>query len=265
LESDGAASVDVFAVLREGADAGTKYTELQAGWNFSSIDQLDEGAVWSAVASLRPRIVVRERRTRLAVNPRCRTTGHVHEYIDRVLPQPSAWATCFEEIEKVELEDGTQYDWVVRARPDAYWFTRHPPLPRTPALILPWNLPLDQHFCMPRVAARTIFAGMAERYAECRGELPFPFLEVWLLRTVNATASQLGLEVVHMPFGLVLVRNSSHEPSAKILCQGLKKHGFRSERGDIIGKERCLREAYPGEDLGEDAGESEDASPPARR
>ena len=216
--------VDVFAILPTG-DAPVKN---QKDWNFSRVDGSVDG-FWRAIAAIRPRVVLRPNTTRLDLNQRCVSSyGFLKSDPQRFLAQPMMWAACYEHIERAEREDGVAYDFVVRTRPDAYWFRPHSPLcarkdTRWDAAqtIVANGYPLsdgfpghnDQHFVLPRAAAGHVLR-MVERYWSCDGAFPHPSLEYWLAAVIRETASAHNMSVHRHRFPFVLVRNSSREPSA---------------------------------------------------
>ena len=260
--------VDVFAVLGIG-DANPK--QQQKKWQAPSV-AFDEHALTLALDSLRPRSVVRTNSSWLRPNPACKSspTKFMEHNLERVLAQPASWATCYQELSRLEgLSDPPfRYEWVVRTRPDLFWLDRHPsvwqlrgmraraaPRMASPvgdrrtreqrgqgklALIMnQW--PCDQHFALPRAAARSIMEGMARGYAAGCPTGSFerwPNLESWLLASLNATANALGAPLVQFSFPFAVVRNSSLAPSAREFCQ----------RGEAYRKDEKMQLLRPGVD-----------------
>ncbi len=236
-----AARVDLFAVIGIG-DAPPK---SQRGWRFASVADVDADTE-RALAFLRPRSVTRYGASWLRVHERCETINFFKHQTERVLAQPAAWSRCYDEVLKAERADGVAYDWVVRARPDAWWYRPHPPLCAPDAAgacsIVLHKLPCnsrgypDQHFALPRAAAR-ILGDMAQQYAQCNGTLvPYMSLEDWLIGNAEAAAVDLRLPPPQRAdFPFVLVRNSPTDPSANYFCCG-----------DAREHAECMRGAYNG-------------------
>lgn len=236
------ALVDLFAVLGT-ADAPVKSS--RDPWRLTPV--VGERAIDElALQSLHPRQVVWVKQPWLQPNHKCRlANAAARMLLERGIAQPSAWATCYGLLEHAERADQLTYDWVIRTRPDAWWYAPHPPLCSGKACpIVLHRHPCDRrngysdhHFELPRSAAAGVLRGMALTYQECNTTLPYTRLEDWLGGAVATTGRNLGLpsfQTKVMP--LVLVRNSSTEPSARILC--------RCTHPEI---DLCLRGAYPSE------------------
>ena len=125
-------AVDLFVVLSL-QDAPPKN---QSGFSFTRVDA-PAADVAAALAQLAPRARSTSRarggdaRARRALAQRCRFRGFLGASLEnfaRSLAQPAKWSACYAMLARAEAEDGARYEWVVRARPDAYWFGAHPPL-----------------------------------------------------------------------------------------------------------------------------------------
>lgn len=230
------AHVDVFAVLGTG-DASQK---RMPGWNFSR-SVADDVAVAQALARLAPRVI--ERIGDPLINPRCTVPPKFGDAA-RMIAQPTSWARCLDHVENAESVDGSEYDWIVRARPDAYWCGQHVSLCGTDqigerTLLLHSQYPNvggmgDMHFALPRAAAPVVFRDMLQTYSSCDGALPFADMEHFLQVHVAAASDKLGLEVGRMRFPFVLARASEDQPSALRMFVGL----------DPAMRTSCMR-AYP--------------------
>lgn len=138
-----------------------------------------------ALAALAPRAVVLEEGAPsaasaygLALNRRCATRGFLsgadetsvrEQHLLRTVAQPAAWALGLGLIEAAERSDGARFEWVVRARPDTWWFRPHPAAcALQPATIYlhDWT---DMAFVLPRAAAALVLRGMRDEYASCNG------------------------------------------------------------------------------------------------
>ena len=246
------ATVDLFALLKSG-DATPKQ---QSGWDFAEVPEVvDE--TWAAVAALRPRLVLRLRRNHLLRHKRCGDMDTTKS--DRSISQPAMFATCLDVIERAEALDGERYDWIVRTRPDAWWYSDHPPLcatindPRCSLML--HRLPcsggtygyIDQHFALPRAAAPVLRA-LADQYLSCGANgtsttWNFNSNEHWLSANFDQAVQALDLPPPQRPsFPFVLVRKSAREPSAKTFC--CMHHGRGQKWHD-----ECMAAAYPGEVL----------------
>eukprot|EP00747_Dinoflagellata_sp_TGD_P209042 gnl/TRDRNA2_/TRDRNA2_82477_c1_seq1.p3 gnl/TRDRNA2_/TRDRNA2_82477_c1~~gnl/TRDRNA2_/TRDRNA2_82477_c1_seq1.p3 ORF type:complete len:224 (+),score=14.65 gnl/TRDRNA2_/TRDRNA2_82477_c1_seq1:206-877(+) len=153
--------------------------------------------------------------------------------------------SVFRLVEDAEAEDRSQYDWVLRSRPDMYWYDFHPPV----CHFIPANAYanfatdehievdlgfVDQHFLLPRGIATNIFRGMAEEYRNCKGgEVAYDNLETWLLQSLF-TATYYGTNLRRHIFPAVIVRRTRGEPSARQMCRGVP-----------LDTGECIRQAYP--------------------
>ena len=189
------AQVDVFAVMQLG-DIEPK-NDSAVGGHANRIDS-SRRLVASALARLAPRAVVLEEGNGsnemaygLSVNSACHPRGYMGETTNQLLrsvAQPAAWRTCFELMERAERTDGSLYDWVVRTRPDIFWFYPHPPVCVLDPQTIYAHFWVDFHFVLPRRVAEPIMHGMAEEYQRCKGPFPHNMLEGWLRSTLNAVA-----------------------------------------------------------------------------
>jgi hypothetical protein len=231
------AKVDLFALLKTG-DAPVK---KQGGWNFSQVED-NSDATWAALAVLKPRAVLRLHRNHLPPHQRCLDgkrggMGMGSLGLDRSTVQPALYATCFDIVTKAEALDGAQYDWIVRSRPDAWWYAPHPPLcetaPGAKCSAMAHGTHgsyLDQHFALPRIIAH-VLRDLADQYMACNGKnttWEFVSIEHWLLANLNAATQAVDLPPpLRVSFPFVLVRKSASEPSAKVLCrmQSRSLHG----------------------------------------
>jgi hypothetical protein len=74
-------------------------------------------------------------------------------------------------------DGGVRYQWIVRARPDMYWYDAHPALCGSVDRIVQHKFPHaqwfeggefdDQYFVMPRTHADAVFGGMARNCTHC--------------------------------------------------------------------------------------------------
>ena len=232
------AKVDLFALLKTG-DAPVK---KQGGWNFSQVED-NSDATWAALAVLKPRAVLRLHRNHLPPHQRCLDGKRggmgmgSHLGLDRSTVQPALYATCFDIVTKAEALDGAQYDWIVRSRPDAWWYAPHPPLcetaPGAKCSAMAHGTHgsyLDQHFALPRIIAH-VLRDLADQYMACNGKnttWEFVSIEHWLSANFNAATQAVDLPPpLRVSFPFVLVRKSASEPSAKVLCrmQSRSLHG----------------------------------------
>jgi hypothetical protein len=216
--ADAGSQVDLFAVLSAGSGDSIK---KQDGWNTSTV-AFDTAAVAKALASLEPRVVHNVHRHFLQPRPSCNVSAQPYmvENHARVLAKPSTWALCYDHIARAEREDDMPYDWIVVARPDAFWYGAHPRLCKPvqtdglPPIVL--NAPpyVDNHFVLPRATAFQIMRHMAIEYNACTYSWPFAYLEPWLFAGALETAMVLNTTVERWEYPFTLVRNSSSEPFA---------------------------------------------------
>ena len=149
------------------------------------------------------------------------------EHALRVIAQPASWGVGWRLVELAERRDGgRRYHWVVRTRPDAWWFARHPAACalRLPTIYL--NDVVDMHFVLPRAIAAKIMVGMSNEYRSCRGRFAHDHgaLETWLRDVVHANAVQPtgaiagGVRVTQVLFPFALVRHDSNQTLAWWQC-----------------------------------------------
>ena len=234
------ANSDIFVALRDG-DAPTR---RQRGWSFSPVTA-DKAAVSAAVAALQPRFVWHARADAVAwLQPsagcKMKNGSWMATYTSRVLGQLSLWAECHHAMLRAEAEDGKPYEWVVRTRPDAYWYAPHPRLCSLAPHIVAQNTGhnmgfVDQHFVLPRAAAEPVMLGMAAQFRACNGSWPYSDLEHWLLDSLTASAARIGALVKRVRFPVAIVRNDSLEPSAQRFCEN---------PGHNISTADCMRLVY---------------------
>ncbi len=248
-------AVDLFVVLSL-QDAPPKN---QSGFSFTRVDA-PAADVAAALAQLAPRaldVAPRADAETLELgalwrDPRCRFRGFMGaslENLARSLAQPAKWSACYAMLARAEAEDGARYEWVVRTRPDAYWFGAHPPLralDRARATV--YHLHVDWHFVLPRALAEPVMVGMLQRFRACaNGTLTkskvrklrkHESLESWMKETMHDAA---GAPAARVHFPLVVVRKSQHEESARTFC--IEAAGDRVN----ITYEACMRGAYPEE------------------
>lgn len=260
--------VDVFAVMPS-SDAPRK---AQAGMNFDPVDN-DEALLQSALSTIRPRAIRRIKHVDVKTNKACKVSGSFGTHDpERLFAQPSHWRACFDMVQRAEREDGALYDYVVRARPDGWWFAQHPPLcgadkQSRPAVHIHTihgkrdcirsaghgqPPPLDQHFVLPRAAAAAVMSGMATSYEHCVGWLrannrTVNNLETWMYYTLRELRS---LPIVCHVFPFVIVRKDSGQPSAAMMCA----HNYpgawdpiNDTRVETPERRACYRGAYPNE------------------
>ena len=246
-------TVDVFAVFGRG-DAPLK--SPRDPWRVSTVES-DRDSINRALESIGTREVIWVNEPWLKPNRACRiVTAAARMLLERGIAQPAAWETCYGLIEKAEAADGVQYDFVVRARPDTWWYAPHPPpchmrgaratqQPHGGTPVCPIQMHkhpcdrrngyTDHYFAMPRAAAEAVMRGIARMYLECNSTLPYTRLEDWVGATMLKETQAHGLPAVQHPvLPFVLVRNDSTEPSARTLC--------RCTHPDL---DLCLRGAYP--------------------
>ena len=232
---------DVFVVLSL-RDAEPKD---QQDNRFARVDAT-QSDVRAALAALAPRAVeIRESSAPPPANPSCAFRGFMGEGADnlaRSLAQPAKWETCWRMLRLAEADDGARYDWVVRARPDAWWFGAHPALDALDARrATAHSMHSDWHFALPRALAEDVMVGMLRRYRECNATLPkreawkirkHSSLEAWLLENMHDAAAAPAARV---DFPMVVVRKSAREETAERYCRG--RHA--------ISPAACLSGAYP--------------------
>jgi len=253
------AKVDLFALLKTG-DAPVKE---QKKWNFSQVED-NSDATWAALAVLKPRAVLRLHRNHLPPHRRCLdgkrgNLGMGALGLDRSTVQPALYATCFDIVTRAEALDGAQYDWIVRSRPDAWWYAPHPPLcetaPGAKCSAMAHGAHgsyLDQHFALPRIIAH-VLRDLADQYMACNGKnttWEFVNIEHWLLANFNAATQAVNLPPpLRVSFPFVLVRKSASEPSAKVFCrvQSRSLHGASTSQVRKTWFDTCMDGAYPSE------------------
>ena len=258
------AKVDLFALLKTG-DAPVKE---QGKWNFSQVED-NSDATWTALAVLKPRAVLRLHRNHLPPHQRCLdgkrgNMGMGSLGLDRSTVQPALYATCFDIVTKAEALDGAQYDWIVRSRPDAWWYAPHPPLcetaPGAKCSVMAHKTDgaggagfIDQHFALPRIIAH-VLRDLADQYMACNGKnttWDFINIEHWLSANFDAATQAVDLpQPLRVSFPFVLVRKSASEPSAKAFCrmQSRSLHGasFKARKTWV---DTCMDGAYPSEHM----------------
>lgn len=188
----------------------------------------------------------------------------------RSVAQPAAWSMCMDLIEQAESVR-RRYDWVVRARPDAFWFHPHPPVcAMHPGrmYVHVWN---DHHFVLPRAIAPIVMRGMLQAYTSCEGRFLHETPERWLQAALaNATRGVWSPCSGHgsaptwsqLVFPLVLVRRSAREPDAWLFCAqnaivpyalgNASTNPCRQRSEQLLRRLQsalvdCARSAYPGE------------------
>ena len=133
----------------------------------------------------------------------------------------------------------------MRARPDAYWYAPHPRLctfaPNAVAQLLMTTGRnslgfIDQHFVLPRAVADDVMLRMISQFQQCSATWPHPDLEHWLLHSLETSTRGLGTHVTRTRFPFAIVRNDSHEQSAKDFCR---------TPGYAVSKPQCMQRAYP--------------------
>lgn len=227
-------------------------------------------------------------------NPKCTLRGFMGRSVShsmRSLAQPASWSFCMSLIEEAEsrLHRGVQYEWVVRARPDAYWHWAHPPACALDARALYVHVWNDHHFVLPRRHAPPVMHEMIASYTRCDGvfahETPERWLTSALLNAAGRTsweslpctsrAAAVGrdgtppftprLHVRQLIFPFALVRASAHEPDAWMLCAQnyivpyalanasaspcAGDHSDRALRRMHAALLACVRAAYPEETI----------------
>ena len=236
---------DVFVVLSL-RDAAPKE---QQDNRFARVDAT-ESDVRAALAALAPRDVeIREASAAPPANPACAFRGFMGEGADnlaRSLAQPAKWETCWRMLLRAESADGARYDFVVRARPDAWWFGAHPaPAAFDARRAAAHRLHSDWHFVLPRALAEAVMAGMIRAYRACNASLPkreawkirkHSSLEAWLLESMHDAAAAPAARI---DFPMVVVRKSAREETAERYCRARR----------AISPAACLSGAYPDEAL----------------
>ena len=228
------AQIDVFAII----SAGDSYKRM-GGWNTSLVMAADDAELAASVSSLSPRVFQIVRRPWLQPNPSCNvSSAYFRRNHERVLAQPSAWAQCYDNIERAERADGAMYDWVMRTRPDAFWYSPHPRLCRPREHLHPIVLNaapfLDNHFVLPRSAAYQVMRHMAMGYTRCNTTWELNSLEHRLFVYAHETAVRLNVPLERWAFPMTVVRSSAAEPHAAIM-------GCQAAHTPVI----CMRLAYP--------------------
>lgn len=102
------------------------------------------------------------------------------QHLLRTVAQPFAWAVGLDLIERAERADGARHDWVIRARPGAWWFLPHPSacaLRPSTIYLHDW---LDMAFALPRDAAPLVLRGLRDEYSACAGVFKHNSLEEWV-------------------------------------------------------------------------------------
>ena len=271
------AHVDVFAILRL-ADVSPK----------GSLEEREHSRVDASRADLKKALAALGTALRSVVldnssssvygvkhNPKCELRGFMgksYEHGMRSVAQPASWARCLDHIEEAERGNGgVQYDWVIRSRPDAYWFAPHPPacaLPTDAIMAHVWN---DLHFVLPRQAATLVLRGMLSQYTSCDGRFIHETPERWLHAAMSsATTSDCAAAAARgrtkrgqLVFPFSLVRRNAHEPDAWMGCAqnyivpyGLANKSANPCEGDHSESAlkkmhasllKCIRWAYPEE------------------
>jgi len=210
--------LDILAVIPTG-DAEAK---LASGYVLPSIPS-NETAIWTALALLQPRMVTRPAATSsmARVNSRCQTDGYLNYPISRVLGQLVQWQMCYEQVLAAEAQDGQSYDWVIRSRPDAWWYAPHPFVCLGNNQTCPFvysSIHSDHHFMMPRGVAHIMRDILQRDYASCTGPFPHDNLEAWLRHTLRAAAASLNIDVHAVQFPFVLVRDKRTDVAAIKAC-----------------------------------------------
>lgn len=210
----------------------------------------------------------------VALNLRCPLDGFIGATEANARRAMAQWRTvgrCVPLIERAEDEDGTQYDYILRTRPDLFWAAAHPPLrslllsstagqsaafwddrPLTPfAEGFHGEKPppqADWHFLAPRPAGLATLR-LYDRYIACNGSAP-PFRapvgavvhehnsEVMLEASLRAHGPLLS---VSLP--MLLVRKSSAEPAARSLLMCSDGYAARVFGMSCAG---LYERAYPG-------------------
>ena len=215
------------------------------GWASPPSDSaVSTTALQKALAAIRPRAVVLDNDSGgggagygTGLNPRCATPhgfmgSDAHgsgQHVMRTVAQPASWSACLDLLEGFEREDGARYAFVVRSRPDAWWFRPHPAASCLSPRVIYVHDWLDMHFVLPREAAPAIMRGMLHEYTNCNATFPHAALEAWLRHTVvklvlasqpastepAPSASPLApLWVTQLIFPFALIRNDSKQSDA---------------------------------------------------
>ena len=242
---------------------------------------VSKAALARALSTIKPRAVVLDESRDdgegggaygTVFNPRC-TTPHgfmgsdahgSRQQVMRTVAQPASWSVCLDILEGFERADGAQYAFIVRSRPDAWWFRPHPAASCLSPRVVYVHDWLDMHFVLPRDAAPTIMRGMAEQYSACNGTFPHAALEAWLRHAVGqlvlashdrtgltSPSSTEPLRVAQLIFPFALVRNDSKQSDAWWWCgrnvdaysfSSGSKHsrpGSENGAGEHVGGESC--------------------------
>jgi hypothetical protein len=197
-------------------------------------------------------------RYQVDINGNCTMkSDYLKNNIGRALEQLTSWRECYDTMREVENE-GVEFDYLVRTRPDMLWYNPHPSFEKVtaprpslsrfwtsptvsssrPPLISSKNMNSDMYFGIPRFAAKAFFLGILDTYTRCKGNFRYPDPEHWVSGHLAKVAQDMRAEYrrVLTPFVIVLSSANSESARRKGKC------GSTSYPGGV---HACLRRAYP--------------------